>query len=482
MGQSSIPVLKLKEKIIFGTGDIFIGGSQVIMAFFYLRFLTDVVQISPALAGTVVLLSKIWDAISDPLMGVITDNTRTRWGRRKPYFLLTFVGVITSFCLLWYPVDFDSVTQKFIYVLLTYLYFSTVATVALVPYSSMSSEISTDYQERNNVNGIRLFFSQVASLLGAVLPLAIVNYFDDPTVGWLSMAAIFSVFFAVPYLFMFFFTYERVPVTDTKSQFDIATFIRPFKVKAFRSLIFIYFTAYLSMDVMAAVFQYYMYYYLDRKSETDLVIGTMLVAQIIMIPAVVMLANRYGKSTVYKFSIIIWLLGTLPMAFYQPDWPAMSIYVISAIIGFGVVGCVVMPWSIFPDVTDVGELEFGYRVAGSFSGVMTFMRKFSGAIGIFTVGIILQISGYIPPVRGMVDGKYIEAFQAQPESVILALQIIVLMLPLLLLIPAFIVAHRFPLDMHTHERLRKHLEFKRGEVEYNNLSDAELAEMRKLLV
>ncbi len=78
--------LDLKEKMIFGSGDIFIGGTQVIMAFYYLRFLTDVIQITPALAGTIVLISKIWDAISDPMMGVITDNTRTRWGRRKPFF------------------------------------------------------------------------------------------------------------------------------------------------------------------------------------------------------------------------------------------------------------------------------------------------------------------------------------------------------------------------------------------------------------
>lgn len=479
---SPIPELKIKEKIIFGTGDIFIGGSQVMMAFFYLRFLTDVVQISPALAGTVVLISKFWDAVSDPLMGVITDNTRTRWGRRKPYFLLTFVGIITSFCLLWYPVNFDSTTTKFIYVLSTYMYFSTVSTVALVPYSSMSSEISTDYKERNNINGIRLFFSQVSSLIGAVLPLSIVAYFDDPATGWLAMAAFFSVFYAVPYLFMFLFTHERVPICEQKSHFEIASFLRPFKVKSFRSLVFIYFTAYLSMDIMAAVFQYYMYYYLDRKSETELVIGTMLIAQIVMIPVVVMLANRYGKATVYKYSIFIWLLGAMPLAFYQPDWPPFSIYIVSAVVGFGVVGCVVMPWSIFPDVTDVGELEFGYRIAGSFSGVMTFMRKFSGAIGIFTVGIILELSGYLAPVKAMVDGKYTETLQAQPDSVILALQMIVFLVPLLLLIPAFFVAHRFPLDMSTHGRLRKYLEYKRGETQHNNLSDDELAVMRKLLI
>ena len=77
-------------------------------------------------------------------------------------------------------------------------------------------------------------------------------------------------------------------------------------------------------------------------------------------------------------------------------------------MGSGVVGCVVMPWSIFPDVTDVGELRFGYRNAGSFSGVLTFSRKFSGAIGIFAVGMILEFSGYLPPIKSMEEGRYVE--------------------------------------------------------------------------
>ena len=481
MSQSPPPIT-LREKLIFGSGDIFIGGSQVIMAFYYLRFLTDVVQISPALAGTVVLLSKAWDAISDPLMGVITDNTRTRWGRRKPYFVLAFFGIISSFILLWYPVSFDSDSLKFLYVLLAYIYFSTVSTVCLVPYSSMSSEISIDYEERNTINGMRLFFSQVSSLVAAVLPLAVVEMFDDPTTGWLAMAIIFSVFYAIPWLMMFFFTHERVPLTEEKSTFSIASFLRPFEVKSFRKLIVMYFLAYLSMDVVAAVFQYYMYYYLDRKNEADLVIGTMLITQIVLIPLVVTLASKYGKATVYRYSILLWLAGACLMAMYQPEWPDYAIYTIAVIIGSGVVGCVVMPWSIFPDVTDVGELRFGYRIAGSFSGVMTFSRKFSGAIGIFAVGMILEISGYLPPVRSVVDGTTTEILQSQPDSVITALQLIVFLVPMALLVPAFLVAKTYPLDKITHGRLRDYLEFRRGERETNNLSDSELEAMKRLLI
>ncbi|MAT93695.1 MAG: MFS transporter [Halioglobus sp.] len=476
------PPITLREKLIFGSGDIFIGGSQVIMAFYYLRFLTDVVQISPALAGTVVLVSKVWDAISDPVMGVITDNTRTRWGRRKPYFVLAFFGIITSFIALWYPVSFDTELKKFAYVLATYIYFSTIATVCLVPYSSMSSEISTDYEERNNINGIRLFFSQLSSLLAAVLPLTIVEMFDDPTAGWLAMAVIFSLFYAVPWLMMFVFTHERVPMSDERSQFSLASFLRPFEVRTFRKLLVMYFLAYLSMDVVAAVFQYYMYYYLDRKDEADLVIGTMLVTQILLIPAVVTLANRFGKATVYRYSIVLWLLGACLMAAYRPDWPDYAIYLVAAVVGSGVVGCVVMPWSIFPDVTDVGELRFGKRIAGSFSGVMTFSRKFSGAIGIFAVGVILEVSGYLPPVREMREGRYTEILQVQPDSVITALQLIVFLVPIALLVPAFLAARTYPLDKLTHNSLRRYLEFQRGEKSDSNLSDDELEAMRRLLI
>ncbi|QFU76827.1 MFS transporter [Halioglobus maricola] len=476
------PPITLREKLIFGSGDIFIGGSQVIMAFYYLRFLTDVVQISPALAGTVVLVSKIWDAVSDPLMGVLTDNTRTRWGRRKPWFVLAFFGILTSFVMLWYPVGFESETKKFVYVLLTYIYFSTVSTVCLVPYSSMSSEISTDYEERNTINGMRLFFSQVSSLLAAVLPLTIVDMFDDPSMGWLTMAVLFSIFYAIPWMAMFFFTHERVPLGKERSSFSLHSFLRPFQVRTFRKLIVMYFLAYLSMDVVAAVFQYYMYYYLDRKNEADLVIGTMLITQIVLIPAVVAAANRWGKAEVYRYSILLWLAGACLMAMYQKDWPDYAIYMIAALVGSGVVGCVVMPWSIFPDVTDVGELRYGYRIAGSFSGVMTFSRKFSGAIGIFTVGMILEFSGYLPPLKTMEEGRYVETLQAQPDSVITALQLIVFLVPMLLLIPAFFAARTYPLDKVIHGRLREYLEYRRGQREESNLDDEELESMKRLLI
>ena len=470
------------EQVIFGLGDLMGGGAQVAVAFFYLRFLTDVVQIPPLLAGTVVLISKIWDAVSDPLMGVISDNTRSKWGRRKPFFFIGFFLFLIAYVLLWMPVGFESATAKFIYVLITYLYFSTVYTLLWVPYTSMSSEISTDYKERNNINGLRIFFSQLSSLISAVLPLMIVNSFEDIRAGWIAMAVAFAFFYGIPFMLMFFFTHERVPMGKTKSAFSWTTFFQPFQIKTFRLLVFIYLFAYITMDVVSTILQYYMYYFVNRKDETDFVIGTLLITQIVFIPLVVFLSNKHGKAVIYKYSILIWLLGTVLLAVFQASWPVWAIYVIVAVVGAGVSGGVVLPWAMFPDVTDVGELKFGYRTAGSFGGVMTFLRKFSSAIGIFLVGAALQLAGYIKPVKEMVNGKLTETLQEQPESVITALKLIVLVFPLILLIPAFFVASKYPLTSILHGKLRKHLEYKRGEKEKSDLTPEELEELKSKLI
>ena len=126
--------LKLSTKLGFGAGDIFGGGSLMIIGFFYLFFLTDVVRISPALAGTVFLISKAWDAVSDPLMGIISDRTRTRFGRRRPYFLIGIVLIFTSFFMMWYPVGFESEMARFASVAVAYVFFSTAYTITMIPY------------------------------------------------------------------------------------------------------------------------------------------------------------------------------------------------------------------------------------------------------------------------------------------------------------------------------------------------------------
>lgn len=470
------------EMGIFASGDIFGGGAQLIISFYYLIFLTDVVKIKPALAGTIILLSKIWDAISDPLMGSITDNTRSKWGRRKPYFLVGFFAIVGAFFLLWYPISNDSDVIKFAYVLFAYLLYSTVSTMVMVPYAAMSSEISQDYKKRNTVNGARLFFSQFSSLLCAVLPLEIVKQFSDVRAGYMAMAVSFGLLFAVPFILMFFFTHERVPVSDEKTKMKFQDFLAPFKVKSFRYLIMMYLFAFLAMDVVSTVFAYYMNYFLKRPSELNYVLGAMLITQILLIPAVVAISNRIGKAQTFRISALMWGFGIIVLSFQSPNLPNWAIYANAVLIGVGLIGCIVLPWVMYPDVTDVGELQAGKRNAGAFGGIMTFMRKFSSAIGIFIVSNILQLAGYVEPTTEVIDGVTKSVLMDQPESVIWALKGIVVGFPILLLIIASIVAKRYPLSRAKHSQLMAYLKYQRGEVEENPLSDEALDALKDELI
>lgn len=469
------------EKFTFASGDLFGGGAQVIVSFYYLIFLTDIVRIRPGLAGLIILLSKVWDAVSDPLMGIITDNTKTRFGRRKPYFLAGFFAVIAAFILLWYPVGFESELGRFAFVLFAYLFYSTVSTMVMVPYSAMSSEISTDYKERNVVNGMRLFFSQTSSLFCAVLPIEIVKLFENEAHGYIAMAVVLSIFFAIPYLMIFLFCKERVHATSETSTFSIKSMAEPFKVKSFRILVGIYLFAFLSMDIVSTTFAYYMNYYLLRPNELNYVLGAMLITQIVLVPVVIHFSNKIGKAKTLMVSISIWLLSVFMMFLVTPNWPSYSIYVVATVMGMGLIGCIVIPWIMYPDVTDVGELAFKRRNSGSFSGVMTFMRKFSSAIGIFIVSQILDFSGYLKPQTELVDGVTHKILMVQPDSVILALRGIVIVLPILLLSTTFFLAKKYPLSFDVHSKLSKQLAFNRGEAAVG-LPEGELEALKKLLI
>ena len=147
------------QKLGYGVGDIYGGGSGTLISFFYLVFLVDVVRISPGLAGTVILISKVYDSITDPFEGVISDRTRTPMGRRRPYLLAGIFLVFLSFFLLFYPVAFESEAGRFAFVIFVYLFFSTVVSIVMLNYNALQAELTLDYNERTELTTFRIFFS-----------------------------------------------------------------------------------------------------------------------------------------------------------------------------------------------------------------------------------------------------------------------------------------------------------------------------------
>jgi len=283
-GQGSAEKLSIRTKLSFGAGDIFGGGALTIIGFFYLIFLTDVLLISPGLAGIAILVSQVWDAVTDPVMGYISDRTSTRFGRRRPYFLMGALLVFFSFVMMSYPVDFELEMHRFYYVMFAYVFFRTAYTMVMIPYYSLASELTTDYNERTSLTSYRMVFSMVSSLVCAVVPLELVKLFPDVHQGYLFMAVFFALFFSLPYLATFFFTKEREEFRSEPEPFSFKkSFIDPFRTPTFVNALLMYLFTMFALDVVMNFFMFFMRYYIGKSDQADFVLGSLVITQIVAI-------------------------------------------------------------------------------------------------------------------------------------------------------------------------------------------------------
>jgi oligogalacturonide transporter len=482
-GQTSSEKLSFWRKLGYGLGDVYGGGSGVLISFYYLYFLTDIIRINPSLAGTVILISKVYDAITDPFEGILSDRTRTRLGRRRPFLLAGTLLVFLSFFALFYPISLEAEMGRFVFVLLTYLFFSTIVSIVMLNYNALQAELTLDYNERTSLSTYRIFFSTLSSIISAVLPLEIVDMFSDVRQGYIVMGLVFGAFYALPFIATVIAARERKefqrppePVNWRRS------FLAPFRVRTFLYVLLMYLFAFVAIDAVSSIVIYYMKYYLLRGDEANFVSGTLLVLQVFVLPFYAWLSRRTSKKTGYIVGAAIWMISMLFSFLITPQAPSFGVYLFAAVVGFGTGGIVVMIYAMFPDIPDVDELQSGERREGIYSALVTFMRKLSSAFALFLVSNALNLAGYIPPVEEIVEGatKLIE--QPQSETFILVLRLIFVIIPVLFLAIGLIFASRYPLSAEVHHRLNRVLASRRrGEPDSPKLQQ-EAQELTQLLI
>ena len=451
--------LPTRTKLIFGSADLFGGGALSMVGFYYLIFLTDILQIRPALAGAIILMSKAWDAVSDPLMGVLTDRTRSRIGRRRPYFFAAVVTVFLAMMLLWNPVDFGDPTFQFMYALISYVFFSTVSTTVMIPYLSMQPELTSDYQERTSLNVYKMGFSFIGGILAALVPLRIIGAYTDIQQGWRTMAVVFAAVYALPWIGIALHIKERDNRSDpAPPAFRLTEFIAPLRIRTFRILIAIYLGAFLAMDIMSSVFAYFITYVYGHTEQMSTVLGSLIVSQLLFLPILGRLTRHWDKNRVLIACAAVWMISISVIAFMPRSTTLPGLVALAFLAGIGVCGSVVLPWTMYPDTTDVGRLATGLDRAGSFSGLMTFFRKMASALALFLVGFFLELAGYIKPLRSTVEGVTVNINQIQSKEVLLTIRLLLCLMPLLLLGGVILLAHRYPLTRNNYRRLRAHLD------------------------
>ncbi|HRY78272.1 MAG TPA: MFS transporter [Candidatus Izemoplasmatales bacterium] len=468
--------MKAKEKWIFAWGDFFGGGAQSLIGVLYLIFLTDIIGIEPALGAGIIMLAKLWDAVCDPLMGIISDNARTKMGRRRPFILSGAFLVLIGFALLWLPVGtgWESQFAKAAFALFSFLFYNTVDTIVQVPYSSLSAEISTDIRERNGVNVLRLVVSTVASAVCTLVPSMVLNAFKagsiDLSAFYWIIGVGFGVFFIIPLILIGFFTKERAPIGEFKTEFSVKSFVKPLEVKAFRGLVGLYLCQSISMDILSTGIAYYALYV--TKGSSTVYLGLFIGVQLLMFPIIHRLVNVVDKKKIYYFGLPLAVAAFIGVGLYPADWPLIGTYILTALTALGFAGAQLVSWIIFPDAVDAGELKHGTRATGSYSGIMTFIRKISSAVAIQIFGLMLSLSGYVKPTVEI-------PIPTQPDTAIFGIRLAMSGSFVLLMTLGYFLARRFVLTNRRSAQVREFLR-KRSEEGDTALDPVSVAELENL--
>ena len=418
--------LKTGNCVAYGLGDLYGGGAFLLVSTFTMYYLVAVVGMNPLLAGLIPGLGKIWDAVSDPLMGYLSDRTSSRFGRRRVWFLVGIVPIFLSVSLIWLPVRLSSDLGLFAYYFLAYIFFYTVSTMVLVPYGALSAEMAREFKDRNKLTGFRMLFSMLAALLSGTVPQLIINALPDQRSGHLVMGLVFGAFFAAPWLITYFGTWDdQAPAPSRFVQTQdgdpghtpgrtsdhtpghppgrtpgfVTNFASIFRNRSFRIHILMYIFAYATMDVLMGWLKFYLGDYLGRPGFLTIGLGAILLTQILSIPLYIGIANRRGHASAYRLGLGIMILGMAGMYFHTPATPAILLIINCIVVGLGQSAAVLVPFQLLPFVADVDELITGDKRAGTYAGAMTLIRKLvQGAAVLPLLGLTLSLIGYLGPV------------------------------------------------------------------------------------
>lgn len=451
--------ITIPVSIGYGLTDVMGGGAFTVIGAWLLFFYTTFVGLSPVEAASIVAIARIVDAVVSLFMGSFTDHfyknpLGKRFGRRR-FFLLVGAPLMLVYILLWVT------GMSFWFYLAVYLAFEVIAAMVLIPWETLPSEMTKDFNSRTKLSTCRMFLSASGTFLATFIPGLLISYFGehDPHAYFIN-----GVVFAVLFMFCVFIswkvTWEReltpemlVELENTRQSTSfmakvVATgklfkeYYSTLKVRAFRKHLAIYLFSFTAKDVYNTVFVFFCVYCLSVPSSLS---GTLLSMSIVGLP-VTLLAGvaiiKFGPSRLYVFAytLMILCLAGLFMVYQFPTDNKVTILVVLAAL-YQVGRCVLefTPWNVFPFIPDIDEMITRQRREGLFAAVMTFSRKTTVAIATFIVGVMLQ------------EGGFVKGSQIQPESAVNTIAILLFVGTAGLLLIALWQAVTFHLNKRTHK-------------------------------
>jgi glycoside/pentoside/hexuronide:cation symporter, GPH family len=454
--------ISVKEKIGYGLGDTASVLYWQTISLYLLYFYTDVFGISAAAAGTMILVTRIWDGINDPMMGIIADRTRTKWGNFRPYLLWLAVPLAIMAVLTFSSPNLTG-TAKLIYAYVTYSLMMMLYTAINIPYSSLLGVITSDPVERTGVSQFKYIGAYVGGFIisAALLPLTGYLGGGNEVTGW-RLSMIFIGIVAVGlFIITFFSTTERVQPSKTQKtsiRKDLRDLVnnKPWLILLFATLCMILF-----VSTRMVVTTYYFKYYIKEQHISIFGLGgnygfegwTSIFNAIGMMFSIVgvvfinWFAKRLGKKRTYVLFFLISIVSTASYFLFTPQNLLL-------ILGFQMIGSFTggplspLIWAMYADTADYSEWKTGRRATGLVFSASTMSQKFGWAFGTAVAGWLLFLMGFVPNVE-------------QSENVLTGIRALMSIIPAAAGIISIVLILFYKLDDDTMKNIEKELTTRR---------------------
>jgi GPH family glycoside/pentoside/hexuronide:cation symporter len=460
--QEAGKVLPFREKLAFGAGEFTNRYGENGVNDIATPVYNIILGLNPALVGSILMVMRLWDAITDPIMGYISDNWKGRWGRRKPFLLIGTLLMAVAYPLIWYASPEWSDNAKAIYFFCMAIIFFTSYTIYSVSFRSLATEMTPDYEERTTIRAYSAFFNKVYMLLLPwVFPLAQTNFFPDPVTGIRVMAALASTLLLVAGITCAIFPkerYQKVALHQEKVQL-INSFLYFVKEPRFLMLHGVG-LGLLSSILLVATFGIYvnMYYVWEgdtlKGSQYFAIMQNILqVLGFIMVVVVARYLVKFEKQKLILLALLCALIGSLTrwitynnaipeLIFLDPLFFAPAYTVFWAV------------WlSMLADYCDYDEWKNHHRREGLFSAISGWIIKAGASLALGGSGILLAWTHFDKDLGG-----------AQPEGTLTKMRLLLIGLPILCLLAALLLNYLYPLSKSRMLEIRRDLEIRRGTV------------------
>ena len=442
--------MQMRKKIGYAMGDMGISISYFAVGFFFMYYLTDIVGMDPYLAGLAFFIGKLWDGINDPLMGILSDRTRTRLGRKRVYVLFGALPLALSFILLWMiPINAQEWLQ-FVLAIASLTLYATAYTVVVVPYMALVPVMTDDYDERTQITGLRAMLSTFGTILGGGAAM-LLSSFSDEVLGLQTIAIGFGTFTLVSLLIA---ARSVKGVEDTREpdpaimEFSLSRYVALVRERNVLVLLLVKFLGAIATGTLSAALPYFAEHILGDQGQSTFGLAIYVTVAAMVIPVWNKLTQRFDKRRLLLMGNVASALVLLSIGFLIPEGNTFPFYLGCILLGLVMSAYLFIPYSLVPDLVDFYEHKTGERHESVFFGLWMTAHQLGISFAGLILGAVLGFFGY----RGDLAD--------QAESALLAVRVAFGVIPGLFLVLAALVLQKYGVTRQVYQRVRAELEFR----------------------